>query len=148
MLYLEQNATNIIYANLLERIDGTLDAPITWSFLINLTNDFSKESFTCLQIYDKSIYRLGSGSLMAKYPISVLSTGSANGKAQELLLKIAGYYTYDIYLQESLTNLDIKNASVGRLLESGKAFVYRETPEVEYVEANNGNPNNFIYIPN
>lgn len=145
MLYLEQNATNIIYANLLERIDGTLDAPITWSFLINLTNDFSKESFTCLQIYDKSIYRLGSGSLMAKYPLKVIDTGTPNGIAQELLLKLAGYYTYDIYLQESLTNLDIKNVAVGRVLESGKAFLYRDTPEVQYVEANNGNPYNFIY---
>ena len=147
MLYLEQGTTNIIYANLLERIDGTLDTPVSWSFLINLTNDFTKESYTCLQIYDKSIYRLGSGSLMAKYPISVLTTGSASGTAQELLLKLAGYYTYDIYLQESLTNLDVADAVVGRVLASGKAFVFGANSEVEYVEANDGNPNNFIYAP-
>ena len=147
MLYLEQDITNIMYGNLLERIDGTLDAPITWSFLINLTNDFTKKNYTCLQTYNKSLYRLGSGSLIAKYPLKVISTGTANGLNQEILLPIAGYYTYNIYLQNSLTNLDVEDASVVRVLESGKAFVFRSTEEVQYVEAATGNPNNFIYVP-
>jgi hypothetical protein len=117
-----------------------------FSWLINITNDFTKESKTLLQIVDNSV-NITPGTNTVSYPIKVITSGTANGLNQEVLLKNTGYYSYEIYKQDSLTNLDVNNAVVGKLVESGKALVYNDTKEVNYKEQADGNPNNFIYVP-
>jgi hypothetical protein len=118
----------------------------TFSWLINITNDFTKERTTLLQLVDNSV-NITPGTNTVSYPIKVLTSGTANGLNQEVLLKNTGYYSYEIYKQDSLTNLDVNNAVVGKLVESGKALVYNDTKEVNYKEQADGNPNNFIYVP-
>ena len=82
-----------------------------------------------------------------KLPLVVINSGTADGLKQQIKLKDKGYYTYKIYLQSGVTNLDIEDAAVGNLVQSGKALVYDGTEEVEYKEQIDGNPNNFIYVP-
>lgn len=118
----------------------------TFSWLINITNDFTKESTTLLQLVDNSV-NITPGTNTVSYPIKVVTSGTANGLNQEVLLKNTGYYSYEIYKQDSLTNLDVNNAVVGKVVESGKALVYNDTKEVNYKEQADGNPNNFIYVP-
>lgn len=117
-----------------------------FSWLINITNDFTKESTTLLQIPDSSAI-ITPGTNTVSYPIKVITTGTANGLLQEVLLENTGYYSYEIYKQDSVTNLDITNAVVGKLVESGKALIYNADSEVTYKEHPDGNPNNFIYVP-
>ena len=121
-----------------------IDNPFSW--LINITNDFTKESTTLLQIPDTSAI-ITPGTNTVSYPIKVITTGTANGLLQEVLLENTGYYSYEIYKQDSVTNLDITNAVVGKLVESGKALIYNADSEVTYKEHPDGNPNNFIYVP-
>lgn len=124
----------------------TVQEIIDFSWLINITNDFTKESTTLLQIPDTSVI-ITPGTNTVSYPIKVITTGTANGLLQEVLLENTGYYSYEIYKQDSVTNLDITNAVVGKLVESGKALIYNADSEVTYKEHPDGNPNNFIYVP-
>ena len=124
----------------------TVQEIIDFSWLINITNDFTKESTTLLQIPDTSAI-ITPGTNTVSYPIKVITTGTANGLLQEVLLENTGYYSYEIYKQDSLTNLDITDAVVGKLVESGKALIYNADSEVTYKEHPDGNPNNFIYVP-
>ena len=124
----------------------TVQEIIDFSWLINITNDFTKESTTLLQIPDTSAI-ITPGTNTVSYPIKVITTGTANGLLQEVLLENTGYYSYEIYKQDSVTNLDITNAVVGKLVESGKALIYNADSEVTYKEHPDGNPNNFIYVP-
>ena len=80
-------------------------------------------------------------------PLKVLSTGTANGLLQEIKLKDKGFYSYEIYYQNSTDNLDINNYRVVKLVQTGKALIYDSTSEVEFKEQKDGNPNNFIYVP-
>ena len=145
MLYLKQGETTVIYSNLLDRVSTTTG----FSWLINMTCDFTKESYTCLQTPgDSAIFIDTTNTLMVKYPIKVLTTGSAQGDLQELLLKNPGYYTYDIYYQTGTTNLDITDSVVKYIVQKGKAYIYNNTPLESYTEAKDGSPNNFIYINN
>jgi len=118
--------------------------PFSW--LINITNDFTKESTTILQIPETNV-TITPGTNTVSYPIRVITTGTANGLNQEALLKDTGFYSYEIYKQDSITNLDINDAVVGKLVESGKALIYNADSEVTYKEQPDGNPNNFIYVP-
>ena len=124
----------------------TVQEIIDFSWLINITNDFTKESTTLLQIPDTSVI-ITPGTNTVSYPIKVITTGTANGLLQEVLLENTGYYSYEIYKQDSVTNLDITDAVVGKLVESGKALIYNADSEVTYKEHPDGNPNNFIYVP-
>ena len=124
----------------------TVQEIIDFSWLINITNDFTKESTTLLQIPDTSAI-ITPGTNTVSYPIKVITTGTANGLLQEVLLENTGYYSYEIYKQDSVTNLDITDAVVGKLVESGKALIYNADSEVTYKEHPDGNPNNFIYVP-
>lgn len=117
-----------------------------FSWLIRITNDFNKKSTTLLQIPDTSL-TITPGTNTVSYPIRVITTGTANGLNQEALLKDTGFYSYEIYKQDSITNLDINDAIVGKLVESGKALIYNADSEVTYKEQPDGNPNNFIYVP-
>ena len=125
-------------------VKSFIDNPFSW--LINITNDFTKESTTLLQIPDASLL-ITPGTNTVSYPINVITTGTANGLLQEVLLENTGYYSYEIYKQDSVTNLDITDAVVGKLVESGKALIYNADSEVTYKEHPDGNPNNFIYVP-
>ena len=148
MIYLKAETTptiNIEYMNLGDRIEKT-NTPTSWSWLMVFTNDFTKEVFTLIQILGVSaLYTPGSN--MLKLPIIAKITGIASGLKQELALTDLGYYSYGIYLQDSLTNLDKDDEIVGELVNSGKALVYNSTNEVEYKEQKDGTPNNFIYVP-
>jgi hypothetical protein len=120
-----------------------VDCPFSW--LINITNDFTKKSTTLLQIPDTSVI-ITPGTNTVSYPIKVITTGTANGLIQEVLLENTGYYSYEIYKQDSVKNLDITDAVVGKLVESGKALIYNADSEVKYKE-HPDKTNNFIYVP-
>lgn len=124
----------------------TVQEIFNFSWLINITNDFTKESTTLLQIPDTNVI-ITPGTNTVSYPIEVLTTGTANGLTQQALLKDTGFYSYEIYKQDSITNLMIHNPVVGKLVESGKALIYNADSEVKYKEHPDGNPNNFIYVP-
>lgn len=146
MLYLNNNNyTNIIFCNLLDRLD-TLVIPPNWSWLIQFTNDFTKENFTVIQIFDFSAFGKSADSNMVIFPLKVINTGTANGLIQEIKLKDKGYYTYKIFLQTGTTNLLIDNAAVGDLVQTGKALVYDVLTPTKFVAQKDGNPNNFIYV--
>jgi len=133
--------------NLIDRLpEGTdLSAnPPVWSWLFNFTNEFTKESFTVIQILNKSAFFVGTN--MVKMPLLVLNTGTADGLLQQIKLKDKGYYTYQIFYQSGITNLDIQNAAVKEVLQTGKALIH-DGSEVEFKSQINGNPNNFIYVP-
>ena len=128
LIFKGDNGTSITIDSI--SVKQFVDNPFSW--LINITNDFTKESTTFLQIPDTSV---------------IITPGTANGLLQEVLLENTGYYSYEIYKQDSVTNLDITNAVVGKLVESGKALIYNADSEVTYKEHPDGNPNNFIYVP-
>tara|TARA_R110002167_G_scaffold146432_1_gene337843 strand:- start:278 stop:718 length:441 start_codon:yes stop_codon:yes gene_type:complete len=146
VLYLKNNgSTSIIYLNLIDTLDDNALVTPGWSWLINFTNDFTKESYQVLQILNQSAFRLGNTN-MVKMPITVDDTGVPKATYQKIVLIDEGYYTYQIFLQDSLTNVDIEAAEVIRVVQNGKALIYN-TPEVEYRSEVDGNPNNFIYVP-
>ena len=88
MLYLRNNnQTNIIYLNLLDSIGvNDLETPQNWSWLMNFTNEFTKESFTVIQIYNHSAFGYPNNSNTVRMPLKVLATGTANGLLQEIKL--------------------------------------------------------------
>lgn len=149
MLYLRNTGgTEIIYLNLLDSIGiNDLENTQNWSWLMNFTNEFTKESFTVIQIYNQSAFGYPNNSNTVRMPLKVLSTGTANGLLQEIKLKDKGFYSYEIYYQNSTDNLDINNYRVVKLVQTGKALIYDSTSEVEFKEQKDGNPNNFIYVP-
>ena len=146
MLYLKNDGgTSIIYLNLIDTLDDNALVTTGWSWLINFTNDFTKESYQVLQILNQSAFRLGNTN-MVKMPITVDNTGFTKPLYQKIVLIDKGYYTYQIFLQDSLTNLDIEAAEIVRVVQNGKALIYNNA-EVDYRSEVDGNPNNFIYVP-
>tara|TARA_R110000803_G_scaffold131833_1_gene199075 strand:- start:2 stop:442 length:441 start_codon:yes stop_codon:yes gene_type:complete len=146
VLYLSNNGdTSIIYLNLIDTLDDNALVTTGWSWLINFTNDFTKESYQVLQILNQSAFR-ARGTNIVIMPITVDNTGVPNPAYQKMVLIDKGYYTYQIFLQDSLTNLDIEAAEIVRVVQNGKALIYN-TPEVNYRSEVDGNPNNFIYVP-
>ena len=144
---MNNNKTNILYMNLIDRLpEGTdLSAnPTDWSWLFNFTNEFTQESFTVIQILNKSAFFVGTN--MVKMPLLVVNTGTPDGRLQQIKLKDKGYYTYQIFYQSGIENLDIKNAAVKEVVQTGKALIH-DVSEVEFKSQINGNPNNFIYVP-
>ena len=150
MLYLNNNNyINIVYCNLFDSLD-TLVTPPDWSWLIEFTNDFTKESFTAIQIFDFSVFGDAQLSNTVRFPLRVINTGTANGLIQEVKLKDDGYYTYKIFLQTGITNLVVNvdaEELAQNLVQTGKALVYNSTSEVQFNSQKDGNPNNFIYVP-
>lgn len=150
MLYLQNNnATNVIYTNLLERLplSALASYPVAWSWLMVFTNDFTKESYTALQIMNISAFAEPKNSNLVRMPLTVINTGTPNGLIQQIKLKDKGYYTYQIFYQNSLTNLDVNNASVTELVQTGKALAWDGNAEVDFNAQIDGTPNNFIYVP-
>lgn len=151
MLYIRQKETNILYLNLMERNTWAMaKSPVTWSWLINFTNDFTKESATLLWIlYDSSIAK--HDTEMVAVPIAECTGTSVvtpDGLKQEIRLSPKGYWSYTIYTQDSLTNLTITTPGISITpIQTGKAFVSSDKSEISYTETATGNPTNYIYVP-
>ena len=138
--------TNVIYSILLDNHIDNTNTTINWSFLLEFTNDFTKETFTQLMILHDSALRYNRN--MVAYPIAASIGGVGNGLAQKIAFDNTGYYSYKIYYQDSLTNLIPANiVGTTEPVQVGKALVYTDDTEVSYTSQVNGNPNNFIYVP-
>tara|TARA_R110002167_G_scaffold122853_1_gene301539 strand:- start:231 stop:686 length:456 start_codon:yes stop_codon:yes gene_type:complete len=151
MIYIKANkinyTTNIIYSILLDKLVFSTDVtPITWSWLLVLTNDFTKEVFTQVMILDKSAQRYNRN--MVQFVISAKLGGTSNGLNQQISFDNVGYYSYEIYYQPSLTNLNPDDAiNSFEAVQTGKALVHSSKSEVRYPAQKDGNPNNFIFVP-
>jgi hypothetical protein len=151
MIYLKANIIlptfNAIYLNLMDRVDDASWPIITpWSWLMVFQNDFSKERYTLLQVLGNTAYHSKINNTV-KLPIVARQQGAMNGLQQEVELPLCGYYTYEIYEQAGFTNLAYPPAADALLVQKGKMLVYDEKPEVHYKSLQDGNPNNFIYVP-
>ena len=138
--------TNIIYSILLDKHINTTQPPINWSFLLEFTNDFTKEIFYQIMILHDSALRYNRN--MVAYPIAASIGGVGNGLKQYIAFDNTGYYSYKIYYQNSLTNLKPKSiVGTTEPVQVGKALVYTDDTEVSYKSQATGNPINFIYVP-
>ena len=150
MIYLKANdnsyVTNKIYNVLLDRnIYNTL-GNIKFSWLMIFTNDFTKERFTVIQIMHQSALRYNRNMVVLPILAKVGGT-AANGLIQKISFDNYGYYSYEIYWQNSITNLNPDNIPDGLLVQTGKALVAKENEVIDYAAQKDGNPNNFIYVP-
>ena len=137
---------NTIYLNLIDRLEDD-DLPATWSWLMIFTNDFTKKKYTLLQILGQSVSHTKLNNLV-RMPIVAKNGGVANGLLQEVVLPDTGYYTYEIYRQNSTTNLDYKMPGLVSVKQQiGKLLAYNDTSEQQYESLIDGTPNNFIYVP-
>ena len=138
--------TNIIYSILLDNHIDNTHPPINWSFLLELTNDFTKKTFTQLMIMHDSALRYNRN--MVAYPIAANIGGVGNGLTQKIAFDNTGYYSYKIYYQDSLTNLIPANiVGTTEPVQVGKALVYTDKSELKYASQTDGSPTNFIYVP-
>tara|TARA_R110001606_G_scaffold265829_1_gene414809 strand:- start:581 stop:1051 length:471 start_codon:yes stop_codon:yes gene_type:complete len=156
MIYIKANdnsfVTNIIYNILLDRNVYDIIPPITWSWLMIFTNDFTKEKFTVIQIMHQSAVTSVEGSNLVVFPIvaRVKAGVDSKGFLQEIAFDNYGYYSYDIYYQDNLTNLSAEVAYASgkqNLVQTGKALISKENEVIDYAAQKDGNPNNFIYVP-
>ena len=151
MIYLKADKSgftnNIVYSILLDRtvIDTTI-TPITWSWLLVLTNDFTKKQFTQVMVLNQSAKRYNRN--MVQFVLSAKIGGTGNGLNQAIAFDDYGYYSYKIYYQPSLTNLN-PDAPINSFkpVQTGKALLHGSKSEVGYTSQKDGNPNNFIYVP-
>ena len=152
MIYLKVLSSptfNAISLNLMDRLEYHDIPPTglpTWSWLMVFTNDFTKKSYTLLQILGVSAYYSKLHNTV-KLPIVASYGGVVDGLLQEVALPDMGYYTYEIYYQPGLTNLDYPPAADALLVQKGKLLAYDDKAEVNYESLEDGNPNNFIYVP-
>ena len=152
MLYLKDNnlGINVIYANLLDRLPTNALANINnWSYLFSITNDFTKVNSTMLFTLNDCIYN--SDNIKIAYPMEVFNFASsgANGLLQQIEMVGKGYYSYEIYYQDSITNLDLSIAIQlynAYLVENGKSLMYDNIKEVQYKERKTVD-SNYIYLP-
>lgn len=148
MLYLKQNLSNIVLMSLKDRLTNNFFGHVTWSYLFNFTNDMTKESTTTLinVVSGVSVVsQSGSNNLIIK--IKDIQTGTPDFVNGEIKLYPKGYWSYEVYEQNSLTNLDITDSSIVAKIENGKAYVDDGTEEVQYTEHIDAtNTTNYIYI--
>ena len=152
MLYLKDNnlGINVIYANLLDRLPTNALANINnWSYLFSITNDFTKVNSTMLFTLNDCTWN--SDNIKIAYPMEVfnLASSGANGLLQQIEMVGKGYYSYEIYYQDSITNLDLSIAIQlynAYLVENGKSLMYDNIKEVQYKERNTVD-SNYIYVP-
>ena len=119
------------------------------SWLIVFTNDYSKRESSC-------IIQNNAGSITAvddKYAVRITektNLASVNYTRNEIQLSPVGSFSYEIYQQDSLTNLDKTNAAVQGLVESGKAYLYPYSDaqeEVKYTQyTDTDSDTNYIYV--
>lgn len=145
MLYLKRNTINLPLVSLLDRTINTFGLN-TWSYLLSFTNDMSKESVTTLVTNENMTAFILSGATNVILKIKEM-TGTLDGTDGEIKLYPKGYWSYEIYEQESITNLDITASVPMAKIQVGKAYVYDTTDEVQYTEhIDTTNTTNYIYI--
>ena len=150
MLYLKKDFSNVVLMSLLDRITNNTTGTISWSFLFHFVNDMTKESTTMItQLSGGSVSFYDSNDIYLKIT-DILSTPPSiinwaeNGM---IMLHPKGYWTYDVYEQNSLTNLDITDSSIIAKIETGKAYVYDDDDEVQYTEhIDTTNTTNYMYV--
>ena len=145
MLYLKQDFSNVVLMSLKDRTTNSFYGVVTWSYLFNFTNDMSKESYTTIVVITNDVVTYNDANdIIIK--LRDKQTGAIDSNNGEIKLTPKGYWSYEVYEQNSLTNLDITDNSVIGKVESGKAFIYDGTDEVNYTQhKDTTNTTNYIY---
>ena len=152
MIQLSQNSIlgigfpNVIFLSLKDR-EFTPGSNLSW--LIVFTNDYSKVEKTCIiQNTEESIV-----SVDDKYAVKIMERSNlptVDNTIGEIKLSPVGSFSYEIYQQDSLTNLDKTNAAVQGLVERGKVYLSHnviDTTEVQYTQYDDtDNDTNYIYV--
>ena len=148
MLYLKQDFSNVILISLKDRTNNSYTGAINWSYLFNFTNDMTKESFTTLVAINNDVFTYNdSNDIIIK--LKDMQTGTPNYLNGEIKLYPKGYWSYEVYEQESLTNLSINGLKgiTHNKIEVGKAYIYNGTDEVQYTEhIDTTNTTNYMYV--
>ena len=136
---------NVVILSLKDR-EFTPGSNLSW--LIVFTNDYTKRDSSC-------IIQNNAGSITSvddKYAVRITekSNVSVDNTRGEIQLSPVGSFSYEIYQQDSTTNLDKDNAAVQGLVQSGKAYVspYSDAQEeVKYTQySDTDNDTNYIYV--
>tara|TARA_R110000822_G_scaffold2241_7_gene10798 strand:- start:1679 stop:2122 length:444 start_codon:yes stop_codon:yes gene_type:complete len=146
VLYLKQDFSNVVLMSLLDRTTNSITGTINWSYLFSFKNDMTKESFTMINYLGGDMSTIdGSNNLIVK--IKDIQTGFFSPLKGEIKLYPKGFWSYDVYEQKSLTNLDITDTSIIAKIETGKAYIYDNTEEVKYTEhTDTTDTTNYMYI--
>ena len=146
MLRLKQDFSNVVLMSLKDRTTNSYSGVVNWSYLFNFTNDMTKESFTTIvSIANDAATYNDSNDILIK--LKDKQTGAIDSTNGEIKLYPKGYWSYEVYEQNSLTNLDINDAVVIDKIEVGKAFIYDGIDEVTYTQhTDTTNTTNYLYI--
>ena len=148
MLYLKQDFSNVILISLKDRTNNSYTGVINWSYLFNFTNDMTKESFTTLVAINNDVFTYNdSNDIIIK--LKDMQTGTPDYLNGEIKLYPKGYWSYEVYEQDSLTNLSINGLKgiTHNKIEVGKAYIYNGTDEVQYTEhIDTTNTTNYMYV--
>ena len=154
MLYLKQDFENLVLMSLLDRTSYAYPyngLTANWSYLFNFTNDMTKESTTTVIIPNSAILGnkawVGSNDIMLR--LRDLQTGTPDNLHGEVKLYPKGYWSYEVYEQDSLSNTTIDGLRYvnNRKLQVGKAYIYNNTDEVQYTEHKETPPaTNYMYV--
>jgi len=152
MIQLKQNHLlgngfqNVVFLSLKDR-EFTPGSNLSW--LIVFTNDYSKVEKSCIiQNTEEGIVAVDD-----KYAVKITERSNlptVDNTKGEIKLSPAGSFSYEIYQQDSTTNLDKTNAAVQGLVERGKTYLSHndvDTPEVQYTQYDDtDNDTNYIYV--
>lgn len=154
MLYLKQDFDNLVLMSLLDRTSYAYPpngVTATWSYLFNFTNDMTKESTTTIIIPNAAVSSDkkwdGSNDIMLR--LRDLQTSTPDNLHGEVKLYPKGYWSYEVYEQDSVSNTTIDGLRYvnHRKLQVGKAYVYNNTDEVQYTEHIETPPaTNYMYV--
>lgn len=152
MIRIRQNfneVAGIINVVILSLKDREFTPGNSLSWLIVFTNDYTKRDSSC-------IIQNNAGSITSvddKYAVRIteMSTLSTFDRTRgEIKLSPVGSWSYEIYQQDSVTNLDKDDVKVQGLIQSGKAYVspYSDAKkEVQYTQySDTDNDTNYIYV--
>jgi len=148
VLYLKQDFSNVVLMSLLDRLTNSPYGVIDWSYLFNFTNDMTKESFTSLVAIGNDVITYSdSNDIIIK--LKDMQAGTPDFLNGEIKLYPKGYWSYEVYEQNSLTNISLdglKNIEHYKV-QVGKAYVYDNTDEVQYTQHIETPPaTNYMYI--
>ena len=130
MLKLNTPATNVVYLSLMENSVNAIDN----YYLMEFTNLQTRESET------KVLFKLTVNYRAVEFWVIVNQTGNLSFTMQEM-----SFYKYNVYEQTSATNIDVNDASVLGLRETGKAWV-GGTSEVTYIKQEEADKTNDVYL--
>ena len=130
MLKLTPNQSNTVYLSLFENSSDAINN----YYLLILTN---------LQT------RISENKVVTKGVVNEryidLSFNINTGAEPKYTTQDVSFYKYDVYEQTSSTNIDIEDASVLGLRETGKAWV-GGTSEVSYIKQEEADKTNDVYL--